>query len=381
MNNLRVKYGIKKDDSSTYLQLPKNTFKKNGYIFDGWLINGDSGKRLKDQQILKGNLTTKANDEIRLVASWKPNETTYKITYKLNGGVDGGNRTTYTPSTPTFAFINPTKKGYEFIGWSGSTFSGMKMRWGINKGSTGNKTFTANWKPIEYTIVFDPNGGTGSMNTMTVQYDQGFSLPKCIFTKKGYIFDGWLLNGDTGKQYKDKQKISGGLTTKNGDEVRLVATWKADETPYNITYNLNGGVDGGNRTTYTPNTPTFSFINPTKKGYVFIGWTGSNMSGMKTRWGINMGSTGDRTYTANWRPIEYTISFSPNNGTGTMSPINVKYDQVVKLPKCTFTHSGGVFSRWVTKDQAYSFNDMEQISNLTTTDGDNITLYAKWKRA
>ena len=380
MNNLRVKYGIKKDDSSTYLQLPKNVYKKDGYIFDGWLINGDSGKRLKDQQILKGNLTTKANDEIRLVASWKPNETTYKITYKLNGGVDGGNRTTFTPSTPTFAFINPTKKGYVFLGWSGSTFSGIKAKWGINKGTIGNRTYTANWRPIEYTIVFEPNGGTGSMSNMTVKYDQNMSLPKCSFTKKGYVFDGWLLNGDTGKRYKDKQKISGGLTTKDGDEVRLVASWKADETTYNITYNLNGGVDGGNRTTFTPSTPTFAFINPTKKGYVFLGWTGSTFSGMKTKWGINMGTVGDRTYTANWRPIEYTIRFMPTLGSGSMGSIKVNYDQSVKLPKCLFTNNGYVFTRWVTKNKDASYQDQETVSNLTTTDGAEIALYAMWKK-
>ena len=101
---------------------------------------------------------------------------------------------------------------------------------------------------------------------------------------------------------------------------------------------------------------------------------------MKTKWGINLGTTGDRTYTANWRPIEYTIRFMPTRGSGSMGSIKVNYDQSVKLPKCLFTNNGYVFTRWVTKNKDASYQDQETVSNLTTTDGAEIALYAMWKK-
>ena len=48
---------------------------------------------------------------------------------------------------------------------------------------------------------------------------------------------------------------------------------------YKITYNLDGGsVSTDNRTTYTTK-DEFTLINPIKQGYVFSGWSGTELSG------------------------------------------------------------------------------------------------------
>ncbi len=76
----------------------------------------------------------------KLTANWTPID--YTITYNLNGGT-ASNPTSYNVETATFALTNPTKEGYIFTGWSGSG-SGTSVS--IPKGSTGNRTYTANWE-------------------------------------------------------------------------------------------------------------------------------------------------------------------------------------------------------------------------------------------
>ena len=73
------------------------------------------------------------------------------------------------------------------------------------------------------------------------------------------------------------------------------------EPTYTITYELHGGTckpenPGG----YTVDTPTFTLVNPTKEGYTFIGWTGSNGSTPQMEVTIPIGSTGNKSYEAHW---------------------------------------------------------------------------------
>ncbi len=69
----------------------------------------------------------------------------YSITYDLNGGSAVGNPTSYTEETATFSLNIPTKTGYTFTGWTGSNGSTPQISVSIQKGTTGNLSYTANW--------------------------------------------------------------------------------------------------------------------------------------------------------------------------------------------------------------------------------------------
>ena len=70
---------------------------------------------------------------------------------------------------------------------------------------------------------------------------------------------------------------------------------------YTITYELNGGtVSTDNSTAYTEESEDFTLNNPTRDGYTFAGWTGTDLSEASTTVTIAKGSTGDRSYTATW---------------------------------------------------------------------------------
>ena len=76
----------------------------------------------------------------------------------------------------------------------------------------------------------------------------------------------------------------------------------------NITYNLQGGTVAGNPETYCSGKDSFILNNPTKDGYVFEGWTGSNIE--KEGYNKNIVPSkvaeikttdkGSKTYTAHW---------------------------------------------------------------------------------
>lgn len=71
------------------------------------------------------------------------------------------------------------------------------------------------------------------------------------------------------------------------------------EEYYTITYELNGATNN-NPNIYTENTETFTLQRPTKKGYIFTGWTGSNGDIPQLDVTIFKGSSGNRHYVANF---------------------------------------------------------------------------------
>ena len=111
--------------------------------------------------------------------------TVYSVTYNLNGGTnDKANPSTYNVLYGV-TFKNPTRTGYTFTGWydekgnkvtginegCNATFSSSEDLYAkLAKRTTGNKTLTARWEPIHYTVTYDANGGTGTMSTDTAIY-------------------------------------------------------------------------------------------------------------------------------------------------------------------------------------------------------------------
>ncbi|MBR5668441.1 MAG: InlB B-repeat-containing protein, partial [Spirochaetales bacterium] len=71
---------------------------------------------------------------------------------------------------------------------------------------------------------------------------------------------------------------------------------------YTITYDLGGGT-ATNNASYHCETETFTLNNPTRTGYRFDGWTGSNGDTPETTVTISPGGYGNLTYTAHWTDV------------------------------------------------------------------------------
>ena len=125
--------------------------------------------------------------------------------------------------------------------------------------------------------------------------ENGGNLPANTFTRNGYTFAGWALSADGAVEYADEAAITATAETKGA--YTLYAVWTPDT--YTISYDLDGG-EAANPASYTEATETFTLTNPTKSGYGFLGWTGSNGDVPQASVSIVKGSTGAKSYTAHW---------------------------------------------------------------------------------
>lgn len=286
---------------------------------------------------------------------------TYLITYNLNDGSHSGNPSTYTVED-TMTLNQPTKEGYIFLGWTGSNGTTPQKEVTIEKGTTGNLEYTANWRlqvvnytvnhylqEIDGTYPTSPNytdtkqGKIGTEVKGTVNNYDGFTSPieKQITIKQNaneniieyqYARNSYNVEITKGEGI---EQISGNGTYKYEEEVTLSAEakrgygnirWTGDKASnkfympsnnvqisvsaslieYEIKYNLNGGNIEGNQSNpskYTIETEEFTLKNPTRVGYTFIGWTGSNGTTPQKEVIIPKGTIGNLEYTANWEVI------------------------------------------------------------------------------
>ena len=227
----------------------------------------------------------------------------YTVTLDTAGG-DPIRPIQYTVESEAFQLPTPVRTGYIFLGWTGEGITEPQEIIEIPQGSTGDRTYTANWQVIEYTIITLLEGGNaGSSGEYFYTVEQTVTLPTP--TRTGYTFLGWTGEGITTPQ--PNVTIPKGST---GDK-KYIENWKLTE--YNITMDLNGG-SGQEKVVYTMTDEDFELPTPTRNGYEFVGWTGEGITTPQTQVIIPTGSTGNRTYTANWEIITYTISVYKGDG-------------------------------------------------------------------
>lgn len=173
-------------------------------------------------------------------------------------------------------------------------------------------------------ITLDANGGSFDPENSEAQTDtwlvvEGGKLTPPVGDnqqapeRKGYTLKGWYTGSDLQTEYDSEQTVSESIT--------LYAGWALDV--YTISYNLDGGslADGAdNPVSYTVESETITLQNPTKDGYIFLGWSGTELEGNQKEVVIQKGSIGDRSYTANWAQVEVVME-GWTYGEGPKSPV------------------------------------------------------------
>ena len=309
---------------------------REGYTFTGW-----------DKTI---PATMPAGD-MTITAQWTVNQ--YTITYDLDGGTAEGNPDTYTVETDAFTLKNPTRPGYTFTGWSGTGLTGEdNLTVTIPKGSTGNRSYTAHWSLNTYSITYDLNGGTASGNPTSYTVESA-TITLNQPTKTGYTFTGWSGTDLTGEDNLTVT-IPAGST---GDR-SYTAHWSLNT--YSITYDLNGGTVSGNPDFYTVESAAITLNQPTRIGYTFTGWSGTNLTGEDNLTvTIPTGSIGNRSYTAHWSLNTYSITYDLDGGTAFGNPDSYTVESAA-ITLNEPTKAGYVFTGW-------SGTDLVGEDNLTVT--------------
>ncbi len=152
-----------------------------------------------------------------------------------------------------------------------------------------------NTKLFDKMVVYKDVNGVNE--AVLVDYNTPYERPADP-QKPGYNFDNWYVGDDV---YNFDTPLT--------EDIELTA--KFNIITYDITYDLNGGSVSGNPTTYNVETETFTLNNPTKDGYTFTGWTGSNGDELQTTVTIEKGSIDNKSYVAHFEAnsnIPYTVN-------------------------------------------------------------------------
>lgn len=130
------------------------------------------------------------------------------------------------------------KTGYTFNKWSNDNTSNI-----INVTIKDDTTLEALYTANKYTIVFNANGGTGTMDSMEVSYDETVELSPNTFNRNNYKFVEWNTKDDgSGISYADKASVNN-LSNEDGDTITLYAIWEVDTERY---FDAEESFDGSN---------------------------------------------------------------------------------------------------------------------------------------
>ena len=267
-------------------------------------------------------------ENITVKAIWNIGK--YTIVFNTDGGTKI-NSITADFGTAVTKPADPTKEGYEFIGWDKEIPATMPDEY---------LEIKALWKVKQYTITFDTDGGS-EVKAITQDFGTAVTAPEAP-TKTGYTFAGW----DT--------EIP---ETMHAENITVKATWKINQ--YTISFAETGdtAVDA---ITADFGTAVTKPADPTKVGYTFTGWDKEVPSTMPAE---------DVTITAQWTINKYTITFETDGGSE-VAAITADFGEAVNKPSNPI-RIGYSFAGWVDDNGT-------PVTVPETMPAENITLTAKW---
>ena len=253
------------------------------------------------------------------------------------------------------------------------TASSLTMQYDNDSGSRINRDWNHTYTTTSYTITCSASHSSGytyylcpTANATTAQNDN-------YVGSRGIS---WAPTSDT-------------YATTNGK------TMYAYER-YSITYNGNGYTGGTVPSTqYKAHgaSRTLSTSTPTRTGYLFQGWgTSSTTSTVSYAAGASYSENVSRTLYAVWKPITYTVVYNRNEGAysnrsttfdtvgGSTASSGHTYNVSKALTSNGFTMTNWSFAGWNTNSAGTgtNYSNGQSVSNLTTTNGGTVNLYAKW---
>ena len=184
---------------------------------------------------------------------------TYGLTYDLAGGsLPSGtsNPATYTATTATITLNNPTRTGYTFLGWTWDGQSTPVKTVTIPKGSTGNRSYIANWSATPVGRIDVCTGGEAKIAVSGWAYDPDVPAQSINVQVKIYKQDGTTLVTQetfTADRPRDDVNSSYHLTGQHGYSATIdiadAGTYKVKV--FAIDYNGDGDSQVGSTQTVT----------------------------------------------------------------------------------------------------------------------------------
>ena len=392
--------------------LSDNKPTRNGYIFNGWQVNGTG-------MIYQPGATFSQDGDsngatITLKAKWTP----WKHTVHFDKNVPASSKSQTVSNIPsdvtktfdqklTLNSTKPTRKGYSFKEWntkadgSGTSYAAGGTYDQDHNG--GTVTLYAIWTAWTHTVTYNknvpsnaPSNTTAVTNlpgNQTKTYEKNLTLSTTKPSRTGYNFVEWNTQADgKGTSYKSGSVYSYDRDS-NGGTVTLYAIW----TPWKhtVTYNKNVPASSksqtvnslpGNQTKIYDQTLTLSNNTPTRTGYVFKEWN-TQADGKGTSYQKGASYTYNRTSDggtvtlyAIWTPWKHTVHYNANGGDQNSVPTDQTktFDQAMILSDKKPTRHGYNFVRWNTKADGTGTSYEVKGNYNHDQNGGTVTLYAIW---
>lgn len=274
---------------------------KLGYTFTGWTTPEDN--RLRENFVI--NDGTYGN--INLIANYVPNN--YTISFDVNGGKELLNNKVIVEFDANYILSIPVRESYEFLGWTNE--NGEIFLNEYKHIVDSDIELVAKWKPIEYTIEYNLNGGVNHIENPSI-YTTEKEVTLKYPTKTGYTFIGWTtyINSQPVKDYN--------VSINNYGNLKLTANYKANT--YNIIYDVNAGDALLNNKQTVLYDSEFDTVVPTKTGYDFVGWYLNNEKFDLEKWDM----LNNITLKAKWSPKRYLINIIDE----VLNQFEVEYDSI-----------------------------------------------------
>lgn len=417
-----------------YGELPNPT--RNGYSFDGWYTEPASDRGV----LVTADDTVRFTSDHVLYAHWTNAAETkqYAITLKGNGGTVNGKDEDvfYRDEGEAYSdgLVVPIREGYTFRGW----YDGNKVV-GASTPATKDTTLEAHWTEGEdadegFLITFDANDDSGRQFTRRTEADGWMDLPECEFEpiESDIVFDVWTLDpqneyrmsnrfrfkndaiiyarwkhpGDTvadppatqsTKNLEEKQEAAEQVVESKVSQstkmkaMNAAAKQPRDDATVQITLHPGNGV-GSNKTVDVtldennqfaePECPTDFTAPADNQDYEFKGWSLNENDSTLIEFPHTFSDT--KTLYAVWGerdstpPTEqFTITFHPTDGTGSMEQVTEDKDAEYTLPDNGFTKpQNKVFAGWAVG--AADASEVKQPGEKITITA-NVDLYAAWE--
>lgn len=412
----------------TNLTLSSTKPTRTGYTFKGWALtkaDADDGT-----WYYQAGSTCGRNEDLTLYAVWEEHiltvnyysnyATSFSGTFTPENTVNGNNVLVYTSKYyydndySTYGLANYSSSGSLQMARTGYTAT---KYWGTStSGGTlvhEDTAFTTG-QALAKALGKDLSSGNASINVYAQWEANSYTYNIVYKSSSGAQLGTATISKNYGTTNTVSPESFAGYTSPSSQSVKWDSTTAKTITftytpiTYNVTINCNGG-SGVNSRTYTVETATFTLGTPTRTGHTFDGWTGSNGNTAQKTVSISKGSTGDKSYTAQWRANVLTIKYHPNGGKINSDKYNINNNLIGLISSSSvledkwnyntghtdglynaktfgLTREGYKFVGWKLGSSGMTVFDQDDASVVPTdlasdlTTGDRtVTLYAVWE--
>ncbi|HJI46488.1 MAG TPA: InlB B-repeat-containing protein [Oscillospiraceae bacterium] len=390
------------------------TPKREGYVFDGWMVTKAEGSWVKDTLYTGAKIDAGNYGNVTVTAQWSKIINVYFYS--------GENKATVYTIPLTFKNGETTKQitafgkgvdisGWKQEGWTTSTdanadvvkakiVGGTSLNVDVNNGPfayyaiyTQTQTLKYNSNATEDKTVKNipsPTNGTAYYNSFTsldkatnVTHD----IPSTVPTRSGYTFASW----NTEPNGSGESHAAGGRFTNKNQTDTLYAIWK--ENKYTITYSYNGSGTADKSINYTITSAITIENAPTYKDHVFVGWKVTEVAA-ETSWTsgtlyvagakVGTGNFGNVKLVAQWVDIS-----KAQENYGNEDYVDATIDVVIGVDKDNkqivttvqkFDNSNGQYTEYVNAKNAYdeTMNALKKLQEAAVSKtGEDLIAYGE----